>query len=306
MPSFSTTWQKSTNSWTSVPSDSSFLCTNQRYHQELATKGKQAVELGATIELGFYLGVWGGWAATAITEVGVATAETGKALELIWTGVTPTLTAYALRGEPKVELKTLADVGATAIDKEVAAGVPVLGGFLGAYNLYKDATEIVEGPPQSYPQQGALLRDPTVHPGPCGRAALAMQPGAGGVSSSTLALPCGQATVAASTVTVPGGLGTLGGGGSDGGVPDGGSPDAGTRDAGAADAGAADAGPASDAGLDAGTGICCCRFDAVHYCGSRYDPCWNCLHVGTALGGDYLCGLSCNAPLLDQCVSTCP
>jgi hypothetical protein len=64
------------------------------------------------------------------------------------------------------------------------------------------------------------------------------------------------------------------------------------------------AGGGSDARPDGGSTLCCCTFEAEHYCGTRYDPCWTCVQTEASIDG-YLCGESCNAPVEDQCVTTC-
>jgi hypothetical protein len=62
------------------------------------------------------------------------------------------------------------------------------------------------------------------------------------------------------------------------------------------------------AGGATGAGCCCCNFDATHYCGNRYDPCWTCKMSPTPISG-WLCGScagQCVAAPADQCVNTCP
>jgi hypothetical protein len=132
------------------------------------------------------------------------------------------------------------------------------------------------------------------------------------------------------------GVAADGGGPSDAGVRDGGPRDGGADagvDGGRADAGVdggADGGTRFDGGTDGGvvqpdggagdggTGMCCCRFLAEHYCancvgcpqglcigGQCYSPCWECVSASSAMSG-WACGTSCNAPPADRCDVACP
>jgi hypothetical protein len=91
--------------------------------------------------------------------------------------------------------------------------------------------------------------------------------------------------------------------------------DGGTRFDGGTDGGVVQ----SDGGAsDGGTGMCCCRFLAEHYCancvgcpqglcigGQCYSPCWECVSASSAMSG-WACGTSCNAPPADRCDVACP
>lgn len=91
-----------------------FICQRQQYGLELATKGKRAVATGAKVEASFYLGLFGGIGSSLWGQIAPRAAT---AFELVWTGVSGHIAAWATASEPPSNGQTLADVGVAVLDK---------------------------------------------------------------------------------------------------------------------------------------------------------------------------------------------
>jgi sugar lactone lactonase YvrE len=136
------------------------LCDRQRYGQELASKGSEAVRLGASIEFGFYITFFGGWAASGFAEAGVVANSMAKAFQVLWSGASSYIASY-VTARPQPDLPSVfLDVGPQALDTYATRGLPLLSWPVSAYKIYADAAKIVDGSAAQAPQQGLVVTGP--------------------------------------------------------------------------------------------------------------------------------------------------
>ena len=244
------------------------ICQMTQYHQQLATTGASAVQLGAKIEMGAYLGLLGGWAADAFVAAGAVTAEVAQAAQLAWGVASSYVSAYATASQAPPLSESLQHVGADMLDRMALGGVGVLPAVLDAFGTYAEAAKLASGT-SAAPQQGLILSASTSSSG----AATAVAFTSSASTGAWLAIPDQQGVTPTASITLAldGGWVGFGGGTPDAGM-DGGIPDAGTD------------GGTPDAGTDGGSLACCaCSFD-VSCTAFGAGGCWRCQN-STISGG---------------------
>lgn len=150
------------------------ICSNEQFHQNLATAGSNGVQLAAQIEMGLYLGFLGGWTASGFAAAGAISAGTSKAFSLLWTAVVPYITSYITASHTPPISTPLEKVGAKMLDTVATLSIPVFSGALTAFNVYAKASEIVNNLGTS-PRGGLVVSSPRSSIEPSNRSVLVFQ-----------------------------------------------------------------------------------------------------------------------------------
>ncbi|HTY50630.1 MAG TPA: hypothetical protein VMB48_13160 [Steroidobacteraceae bacterium] len=135
------------------------FCSFEQYGQTQATVGAQAVQTGAQIETGLYLGVLGGWAIDGLAEGGTLLQESSEAAQLIWSAASSHIAAYATASKPPPVSDSLKDVLGEVVDQVALGGLGLLPAALQADTIYEDASAVLGSSAGESPEGGLLLPD---------------------------------------------------------------------------------------------------------------------------------------------------
>jgi len=178
-----------------------FICSMQQYAQTEAIVGGQAVQLGAKFLYGSYIGFLGGFAADALAVLGTAP-DAMLGFQIIWSSAGSYVAAFGTASQAPTPCDLVESAGAQVFDNAAQSGVGVMSPALDAYNLYKDASEILTPSPVS-PCAGPLLTAPQAN-APSGTTAVnSFQTSNGTTTSTTLAAPTVQQMESTSAATIP-------------------------------------------------------------------------------------------------------
>jgi hypothetical protein len=186
---------------TGDPATNQLICSFQQDAQTQAVVGGRAVQLAFKFLYGVYAGFLGGFAADAAAIAGAAP-EVVQALQIAWGAAGSYVAAWGTASKSPTPCDLIASAGAQAFDDEALDGVPLMSPTLDAYNLYKDASEI-QNPPPEPPCAGPLLIAPQTN-APSGTTAVNDYQTMNGTTTETmLAAPYTQQSEPTSAAVIP-------------------------------------------------------------------------------------------------------
>ena len=179
------------------------MCQTQQQSQDWQTIAPAAVQLGAKIESGFYLGFLGGWAVAGLAEAGAIGETAAQAYQIAWSAASSHIAAFVTASQPPPLSDSLKGAAAQVLDNLLLGGIGILPTALDSFNNYKDASALVPSSAGQAPQGGLVLTAPQSG-APSGTTAVnAFQIVGGSTTATQLAAPGSQQVTSISTITVP-------------------------------------------------------------------------------------------------------
>lgn len=178
------------------------MCQTQQQNQDWNTVAPAAVQLGAKIETGLYLGILGGWAGEGLAGAGLLGENAAQAYQLAWSTTSSYIASFVTASAPPPLSDSLKGAAAQVIDKLALGGLGILPAALDSVNMFNDASELVPSSAGQAPEGGLVLTAPQAS-APSGTTAVDGFLPIGGIPSTVeIAAPKTQRTETLSAATI--------------------------------------------------------------------------------------------------------
>jgi hypothetical protein len=187
---------------TGDPATDAEFCSFQDYGQNQYTVGVQAVQLGAKIETGLYLGILGGWAVEGLEGASLVGENAAQALQIAWSAASSNIAAFVTASKPPPLYDSLKGAVAQIVDNSTLGGIGILPAAVDSVAIYNDASELAPSSAGEAPEGGVIVTGPQQNAPTGTTIVFGSQIADGSTTTTEFAAPNTQQTESISAATV--------------------------------------------------------------------------------------------------------